>query len=375
MQVPYCDLRLQHRFLASDIENAIRRVFEQSSFILGQEVAAFEQAFARYCGVNYAIGTSSGATALIVALKALGVRAGDEVIVPAMTFFATGEAVALLGAKPVFVDIDPRTHGIDAGRIRDCLSSRTRAILPVHLYGHPASMEEITAIAREHNVKVLSDCAHAHGATFHGVNVGALGDAAAFSFYPSKNLGAPGEGGIITTSDPDVAEQCRRFRDHGSVKKFVHTCIGLNARMSGLTAAVLAVKLPYLDEWNEQRRVLARGYTDQMSDLPVTLPHEQAQCTHVYHVYQLGIARRDEVMHYLGEQGIATTMHYPVPMHMHEGFAELGYRGGDFPRAETLAEHTLSIPCYPGMSPDQQQYVVENIRAAARSLLVPSSGQ
>jgi dTDP-4-amino-4,6-dideoxygalactose transaminase len=362
--VPFCDLHLQHRALGPDLHRAIERVIETSAFILGPEVAAFEDEFARYLGVAHAIGTSSGSTALLIALKALGVEPGDEVIVPAMTFYATGEAVAFLGARPVFVDIDPVTLTLDVNAIRERITPRTKVILPVHLYGHPAALDEIRNIALEYGLRVLGDAAHAHGSSYHGRKVGAIEDCAAFSFYPSKNLGCIGEGGMVTTNDADLALRCRMFRDHGSVKKFEHRHIALNGRMDGLNAAVLSVKLPHLDRWNEQRRAIARSYNAALSGLGVETPREAHGATHVFHVYQLQLDDRDRVAAFLTARRIGVTKHYPVPMHLHEGFAFLGHRTGEFPVAEKLARRTLSIPCYPGMTEEQQDYVIDNLREA-----------
>ncbi len=357
MKIPFCDLSLQHKSLETEIEEAIRRVIRNSSFILGPEVDLFEQRFAEYIGVKHAIGTSSGTTSLLVALKALQVGPGDEVIVPAMTFFATAEVVAFLGARPVFVDIDEKTLNINTRKIREHITPRTKLIIPVHLYGQPAEMREIRNIASEFHLKVLGDCAHAHGARYGNAKVGGIEDIAAFSFYPSKNLGCLGEAGMITTNDDELAVWCRRYRDHGSTKKFEHTCVGLNARMDGLSAAVLSTKLTYLDEWNEQRRTIARSYNSLLSGLPIQTPFEMDGVTHVYHIYQIRLLERDKAAEHLMRHGVSTTLHYPVAMHLHPGFSYLQYSKGDFPVAEQLARETLSLPCFPGMTQDQVAYV------------------
>jgi dTDP-4-amino-4,6-dideoxygalactose transaminase len=362
MNVPYCDLGILHAALRPEIEGAIRRVLTNSSFILGPEVAQFERQFADYIGVKHAIGTSNGTTALSVALKALGVQPGDEVIIPAMTFFATGEAAAVLGATPVFVDVDPTTLNLDPRRLRQCITARTRVILPVHLYGHPAAMDDIRQVALEYDVKILGDCAHAHGATYRGIKVGALEDIAAFSFYPSKNLGSVGESGIITTNNDELALLCRRYRDHGSIRKFEHDAVGLNARMDGLNAAVLSTKLPYLDEWNGKRREIAEYYSEQFADLPFSLPQEAHDTVHVYHIYQIQIENREQALAFLTRKGIGVTIHYPVPMHLHKGFSYLKYTLGDFPVSETHSQRTLSLPCYPGMTENQRRYVAMCVR-------------
>jgi len=362
MKIPFSDLTLLHKSLHSEIDAAIKRVIESSSFVLGHEVSNFEKKFAEYIGVGHAVGTSNGTTALLVALKALHIRPGDEVIVPAMTFFASAEAVAFLGARPVFVDIDPVTSNIDPQKIREKITPKTRVILPVHLYGQPANMDEIKAIASEYNLKVLGDCAHAHGAKFHGRRVGSIEDIAAFSFYPSKNLGSIGEAGIITTNDNQLAELCQKYRNHGSIKKFEHTSIGINARMEALQAAVLSVKLPHLDEWNEQRRGVARFYNARFTNMPVKVPKEINDIEHVYHVYQIQVDHRDILFEKMMQKGIGVNIHYPVPMHLHEGFAYLQYQEGNFPVAENLAAHTLSLPCYPGIKEEQMIYVVNTLK-------------
>jgi len=357
MNVPFCDLRVQHDALAGEIQAAIARVIRSSAFILGREVSAFEEQFAAYIGTRFAIGTSNGTTALMVALQALGVGPGDEVVVPAMTFFATAEAAALLGARPVFVDIDPKTLTMDPRLLSAKITSKTKVILPVHLYGHPADLDPIRSIASRFNIKLLGDCAHAHGALYRGRRVGGIEDCAAFSFYPSKNLGCLGEAGMITTDDPAIARLCRLYRDHGSDRKYVHDCVGTNARMEGLQAAVLAVKLPYLDTWNGERMSIARFFNERLSTLPLELPREAKGSTHVYHVYQVRTSARDEAVEYLTRMGVSVTLHYPVPMHLHGGFAYLGGEKGDFPVAEEIARTTLSLPCFPGMTEGQQSYV------------------
>jgi dTDP-4-amino-4,6-dideoxygalactose transaminase len=362
MDIPFCDLRAQHAALRTELDAAIARVIQDSAFILGPEVSHFEEKFAEFIGVNHAIGTSNGTTALMVALKALHIQPGDEVLIPAMTFFATAEAVAFLGGKPVFVDIHPEALTIDVEKIPERITRKTRAIIPVHLYGQPARMDEIRTVASAHHLAILGDCAHAHGAMIGGVRVGGIEDIAAFSFYPSKNLGCLGEAGMITTNDAEYASRCMQYRDHGSVKKYEHGCIGTNARMDGLNAAVLSVKLPHLEAWNEQRRTVARYYGMHLAGLGLDLPVETAGSFHVYHVYQIRSLARDRIAGELRRRGIGVTMHYPVPMHLHKGFSYLGYREGDFPVAEDHARRTLSLPCFPGMTEEQLSYVIRNLK-------------
>lgn len=371
MKVPFVDLYFQHQDLAKEINTSIKRVILNSSFILGPEVKRFESMFADYIGVKHAIGTNNGTTALLIALKALNLQKDDEVIIPAMTFYATAEVVAFIGAKPVFVDINPRTFNINTKLIEAKITQKTKIILPVHLYGHPADLNDIKKIANQYKLKVLGDCAHAHGAIYQGKKVGSIEDIAAFSFYPSKNLGCLGEAGIITTDDDNLFELCRKYRDHGSTKKFEHTHIGINGRMAGLNAAVLAVKLPFLDKWNDQRREVAYRYNSLLSNMGIHLPQEGNGIEHVYHVYQIQIEKRDLVLNKMKEAGIGVNVHYPVAMHQHKGFEYLGYHEGDFPIAEQLAEHTMSLPCYPGLQDHQIEHIAEQLKLKKRRLPRP----
>lgn len=363
MKVPFCDLTIQHKKLENEISSSIKRVINNSAFILGDEVTSFEQEFSNYLGVNHFIGTSSGTSALLVALKALDICINDEVILPAMSFYATAEAVAFIGAKPVFVDIDPSNCNINISQIEEKISNKTKLILPVHLYGYPANLDEINKIANKFNLKVLSDCAHAAGATYNGKKVGAIEDIAAFSYYPSKNLGCIGEAGGIATNDEKLADLCLKYRDHGSTRKFEHTHIGLNARMDGLNAAVLSVKLKYLDDWNRDRKRIASMYTDMLSNLNFETPIVEKNSSHVYHVYQIQIKNRDYVLTKMQEKGIGVNIHYPVPLHLHKGFSFLNNKKGDFPAAEKLAENTLSLPCYPYMKDEQVEYVCKVLKS------------
>lgn len=363
MKVSFVDLSIQHRKLKSEINSSIRRVINNSAFILGKEVASFEQEFSNYLGAKYFIGTSSGTTALIVALKALNIGIGDEVIIPAMSFYATAEAVAFIGAKPIFVDIDPITCNIDISQIEGKISSKTKVILPVHLYGYPANLDEICKIAKKFNLKILSDCAHAIGASYKGKKVGAIEDIAAFSFYPSKNLGCIGETGGIATNDEKLAELCRKYRDHGSTKKFEHTHVGLNARMDGLNAAVLSVKLKYLDEWNHERKLIAGRYTDILPCVNIVTPMAEKNLSHVFHIYQVQIKNRDNILIKMQERGVGVNVHYPLPLHLHKGLSFLNNKSGDYPVAEKLAKNTLSLPCYPYMKIKQVEYVCKVLKS------------
>lgn len=363
IKVPFCDLTIQHKKLISEINSAIKRVIDNSAFILGDEVNSFEKEFSNYMGVNYFIGTSSGTSALLVALKALDIGINDEVILPAMSFYATAEAVAFIGAKPVFVDIDPSTCNINVSQIEEKISNKTKLILPVHLYGYPANLDRILKITKKFNLKILTDCAHASGATYNGKKVGSIEDIAAFSFYPSKNLGCIGEAGGIATNDEKLADLCRKYRDHGSAKKFEHTHVGLNARMDGLNAAVLSVKLKYLDDWNQDRKKIAGIYTKILSSLNIETPIVEKNLSHVFHIYQIQIKNRDYVLTKMQEKGIGVNIHYPVPLHLHKGLLYLNNKTGDFPVAEKLAKNTLSLPCYPYMKDEQVEYVCEVLKS------------
>ncbi len=363
MKVPFCDLAIQHKKLEREINSSIKRVIGNSAFILGNEVDSFEREFSNYLGVSYFIGTSSGTTALLVALKALDIGINDEVILPAMSFYATAEAVAFIGAKPVFVDIDPYTFNIDTSQIEAKISDKTKLILPVHLYGYPANLDEICKIAKNNKLKILTDCAHATGAGYYGKKAGAIEDIAAFSFYPSKNLGCIGEAGGIATNDERLADLCRKYRDHGSTRKFEHTHVGLNARMDGLNAAVLSVKLKHLDDWNNDRIRIAGIYNERISNLNIVIPLVEKKISHVFHIYQIQIKNRDSVLTKMQESGIGVNIHYPVPLHLHKGFSYLNYKNGDFPVAEKLAKNTLSLPCYQYMKDEQAEYVCEILKS------------
>ncbi|MBZ0264529.1 DegT/DnrJ/EryC1/StrS family aminotransferase [bacterium] len=362
MNIPNLDLHAQHVNLKPELIAAFERVLQDSSFVLGKEVSAFETEFAQYLGVDNVIGVSSGTAALHIALQALGVGEGDEVIVPAMTFYATAEAVILAGGTPVFVDIDRSTWCIDPNQIEQAITSKTVGILPVHLLGLPADMEKIHGIAVNYNLWVLEDCAHSPGSTFHGKKTGALGNTAAFSLYPGKNLGALGEAGAIATNDNDVAERCRKYRDHGSTEKFVHDLIGQNARMDGLQAAFLRVKLPYLDNWNDARLKIAAIYREELSQFDLALQKIPDGYKSNYHVFAVTYEKRDELFASLKSNGVNANMHYPIPLHMHPGFEFLGYQSGNFPITESYASKTLSLPLFPEMNEEQVKYVVDSLR-------------
>ncbi|MBC7243237.1 MAG: DegT/DnrJ/EryC1/StrS family aminotransferase [Anaerolineae bacterium] len=362
MAIPLVDLKAQYRSIQPDIDAAIRRVVENTSFILGKEVQAFEQAFAQYCGADHCIGVSSGTAALHLALRAAGISPGDEVITSPFTFVATAEAIWMAGARPVFVDIHPRYYCIHPDLIERAITPRTKAIMPVHLYGQPADMDPIMDIARRHQLLVIEDAAQAHGAEYHGRRTGTLGDIAGFSFYPGKNLGAYGDAGAVVTNNAELAERVRMLRDHGRRSKYEHEILGYGERLDALQAAILAAKLPHLETWTERRRALARRYHQLLVGAPVELPEEMSGTRMVYHIYAIRTSHRDALLQHLNAQGIGAGIHYPIPLHLQPSLRYLGYQPGDFPEAERASQEVLSLPLYPEMTDEQQDMIVEAIR-------------
>jgi dTDP-4-amino-4,6-dideoxygalactose transaminase len=361
MKVPFVDLKALHEPMRADLSNAIDRVMRNCSFIQGAEVKAFEDAFARYLGVRQCVAVNSGTAALHLALLALGIGPGDEVITVPHTFIATSEAISAVGARPVFVDVDPVSYTMDPVKVEAAITSRTRALLPVHLYGNPANMDVLLAIAKHHNLKLVEDACQAHGTQYQGRMAGSMGVAGCFSFYPGKNLGACGEGGAMVTDDEVLAQKVRMLREHGSVKKYEHAFPGYNFRMEGMQGAVLAVKLPHLDGWNDRRRALAKRYNQRLAGQGVVLPKEEAHTRHVYHLYVIQSEDREALREYLAQRGIETGLHYPIPLHQSEAYASLGYRTGDFPVTEKLAQRIVSLPMYPDMPMEAADYVSDAI--------------
>jgi dTDP-4-amino-4,6-dideoxygalactose transaminase len=362
--IPYVNLMAQYRAIKPEIDAAIGRVFETGEFVLGSEVARFEEEFAAYCGIPYAVGVNSGTSGLHLALLAAGIGPGDEVITVPYTFVATTAAIRYTGATPVFVDIDPKTYNIDLKQIEPKITPRTKALLPVHLYGQPADMDGILEIARKHNLVVIEDAAQAHGAEYKGRRTGALGDLGVFSFYPVKNLGAYGEGGMVTTANPEYRKKLRMLRDWGSERKYYHVLQGYNYRMEGLQGAILRVKLRHLEQWTEARRAVAAAYTRLLSDGGVVTPYVIPDVRHVYHVYSILTRERERVMEHLRAHEIQFAIHYPVPIHLMEAHADLGYKRGDFPVAEAVSGQVLALPIYPEMTAAQIETVAAVIRAA-----------
>ncbi len=360
MSVPFVDLRRQYRSLEKQINAAVLDVLDSSKYMLGDYVRAFEQQMETYCGVRHAIGVNSGTDALLLALKACGVGPGDEVVTVAHSFFATAEAIVLAGATPVFVDIDEATYLMNAELLEQAITSRTKAVIPVHLYGQAADMDVITTIARRHKLFVIEDACQACGALYKGRKAGSLGDIGCFSFVPAKNLGGYGDGGLAVTNNDEFAQRIRVYRDHGSPHKYHHDVVGYNSRLDALQAAVLSVKLTKLDEWNETRRQRAHLYTRLLADSGVITPVEHGLGTHIYHLYVVRSRRRDELMKFLSERGIATLIHYPVPIHRQKAFASAQF--GPLPVTERIASEILSLPMFPEMSED-------NVREVATAVI------
>ncbi len=363
MKIPLCDLKAQYAAIQGEIDDAIKSILAKTNFIQGEEVRLLEKEFAAYSGAQYGVAVSSGTDALHLALLAMGVGPEDEVITTTHTFTATAEAVYHCGAKPVLVDIDPRTYNIDPSKIEGRITPRTRAIMPVHLYGQPADMDAIQEVASRHGLPVLEDACQAHGAEYRGRRVGSLGAAACYSFYPGKNLGAYGDAGMIVTNDQKLAAWCAMMADHGRTEKYSHSHVGYGKRMDTLQAAVLRVKLRHLDEWTEARRDCAAAYDGMLAGL-VETPYQPGWAKAVYHQYVIRIPNREEVRRRMVEAGVGVGIHYPIPLHLQPAYASLGYQRGDFPETEKAADSILSLPIYPEMTDEQRRYVVEQLRAA-----------
>jgi dTDP-4-amino-4,6-dideoxygalactose transaminase len=361
--IPYLDLKAQNRQIEPEVRAALDRVIGNAQFILGPEVAAFEERFAAYCDAGHCVAMNSGTSALHLALLAAGVGPGDEVITVSMTFVATTAAVLYCGARPVFVDVDPDTWTMDPAKIEAAITSRTRAILPVHLHGMMADMDAILAIARRHNLVVIEDAAQAHGAEYRGRRAGSIGAVGCFSFYPGKNLGAFGEGGAAVTSDPALAQRMAMLRDWGQEAKYHHALRGYNYRMEGLQGAVLNVKMNHIEAWTEQRRAVAAHY-DHLLAGRFRKPAPPAHCRHVYHVYAIDVPQRARVQAALADAGIGTGIHYPIPVHLQPAYADLGWRRGDLPVTEALAGSLLSLPIYAELGAEQVSQVVAELDKA-----------
>jgi dTDP-4-amino-4,6-dideoxygalactose transaminase len=363
MQVPFLDLKAHHDSMRGELETAIREVMDSNAFAGGPFVAKFEQDFATYCGAADVIGVGNGTDALWLSMLALGIGAGDEVITVPMTFMATAEAISYCGAKPVFVDIDERTYTLDPDLLERAISPRTKAIIPVHLFGQAADMDAILEIARRRGLPVIEDACQAHGAEYRGRKAGSIGTAGCFSFYPGKNLGALGEAGAVVTNNEELRNKIQMLRDHGQAKKYHHALIGWNARMDGIQGAALQVKLKHLDQANQARRANARFYDQHLAEVEeVILPTEAEYARHVYHLYVVRVQDRDRVLQAMANRGIACGIHYPIPVHLQEAYRFLGHRKGSFPVAERCAGEFLSLPMYPELTTTQLGAVVHELK-------------
>lgn len=361
MEIPYLRLSGVHDEIREQLDDAYKNVMDHEWFIQGSECTQFEKEFAEYCGTKECIGVGNGLDALFLTLKAYGIGTGDEVIVPSNTFIATALAVSYTGAKPVFVEPDEKYYNIDVTRIEEKITDRTKAIMAVHLYGQMADMETIAAIAKKHHLRVVEDAAQAHGASLHDKKAGILGDAAGFSFYPGKNLGALGDGGAVVTNDLELAKRIRALANYGSDYKYHHIYQGNNSRLDEMQAAFLRVKLRYLDKWNDERRRIAQRYLSEIVNEKVTLPKVMDGVHHVYHIFAVECEEREKLEQYLEEAGIRTNKHYPTPIHLQGAYQSLGYKEGDYPIAEHISKTELSIPLYYGLTEEEVDYIIEKI--------------
>ncbi len=364
MQIPLVDLRAQHQTIKHEIASAIEGVLDGMHLFLGPQTEAFEREFAAYCGCQYGVGLSNGTDALILALRACGIGPGDEVVTVANTFIATVEAIVAVGATPVFVDIDPATYTLDWRNLERIITSRTRALLPVHLYGHPVDMLPVLEFARAHALRVIEDASQAHGATYQGMRVGSIGDVGCFSLYCSKNLGAYGEAGICVTDQDDIAERIRLLRDHGSRVRYRHELFGCNARLDEIQAAILRVKLRYLEQWNAARQRHAYIYTHYLGGIVECVPVIRPGAEHVYYVYVVQVKGRGQFRASLQQAGVATGIHYPTPIHLQPACEHYGYQRGSLPITEAVAEGIVSLPMYPELTAEQVQQVVDAVENA-----------
>ena len=364
MKVPFVDLKAQYLSLKSELDAAILQVVSETAFVSGRYAAAFETAFAEYIGADHCIAVANGTDAIEIALQAIGIGRGDEVIVPANTFFATAEAVSNVGATPVFVDCELNFYNIDTAKIEEKITPKTKAMIPVHLYGLPAEMDAVMEIARRHGLKVLEDCAQAHGAKYKGRTVGTFGNAASFSFYPGKNLGAYGDGGAILTNSTQTADRCRLIANHGQPAKYRHTLNGRNSRLDGIQGAVLSVKLPHLDRWLDARRQNAARYNELLADTGIPVPIAPDGFVHTYHLYVIRVKNRDAVAGKLNESGVDTGLHYPTALPFLEIYSDIGYQLSDFPVAHSQMSELLSLPMYAELTDEMIVHVAETLKNA-----------
>ncbi|MBS3105451.1 DegT/DnrJ/EryC1/StrS family aminotransferase [Candidatus Woesearchaeota archaeon] len=361
MQIPLVDLKKQYLSIKDEIDSAIQEVLDNTAFILGKKVEDFEGKFARLCNAKHCVGVNNGTSALRLALLALGIKAGDEVITTPFTFIATAEAISHIGASPVFVDIDEKTYCIDPEKIREKITKKTKAIIPVHLFGQSADMDPILEIAKKHNLKVIEDAAQAHNALYKDKKAGSMGDASCFSFYPGKNLGAYGEAGAVCTNNKEIAKELVLLRQHGELTRYYHDIIGDNCRMEAIQGAVLGVKIKYIEEWTEKRRKNAEHYNKLLKESGIALPYEADYARHVYHIYAIRLKNRDMLREFLGKNGVSAGIHYPIPVHLQKAYSFMGMKKGSFPVSEKVAGEILSLPMYPELSEEQMEYVSNSI--------------
>lgn len=360
--IPYLDLKAQLRPLRAEIDAAIARTIDNCSFCLGPDVAQFEKDFAKFCGAEHCVAFNSGTSALHVALLLLNVGPGDEVVTTPFTFVATSWAISYVGARPVYVDIDDATFNLDPHRLEMAINSRTKAVMPVHLYGQPFDIDPIHQICRKHQLPLVEDAAQAVGAKYKGRTIGTFGEISCFSFYPGKNLGACGEGGALVTYNAEFAKRARSLREHGSTVRYYHDEVGFNYRMEGIQGAVLGIKLKHLNDWTQGRQRVAKRYTELLADTPLQLPHVPAFAESVWHLYVVRHPRRDELKKHLEANGVGCALHYPLPLHLQKCYASLGHKAGDFPNAEKAARECLSLPIYPELTEAQIQRVVAVVK-------------
>ena len=367
MNVPLLNLQAQYVSIREDLSQAVQRVLDSQRFVLAGEVAALEKSLAEYSNARFAIGCASGSDALLLALMALDSKVDDEVITTPFSFFATASAVTRTGARPVFVDIDPETYNLDVAQVENAITSRTRAIMPVHLYGQCAEMDPLLELSKQKGVPIVEDAAQAIGSEDRGRRAGSIGLVGCFSFYPTKNLGGGGDGGMLTTNDQEFADRLKRLRAHGGATEYEHSEVGLNSRLDELQAAILRVKLPHLDQWSDGRANRAARYSELLKQVDLNFelrtPFVREEARHIFHQYVVRVPRyRDKLMNYLSENGIGTKIYYPIPLHLQQCFSYLGYKEGAFPEAELAAKETLALPMFPELSDEQQEYVVETIK-------------
>lgn len=368
MRVSFVDLKRQYKKIKNEIDNAIFKVVNDGDFILGKELEAFEKEFASYCSSKFCAGVNSGTSALHFALTALGIGNGNEVILPANTFIATALAVSYTGAKPVLADIDRESYNIDSTKIKEKITKKTKAIVPVHLYGQTADMDPILELAKKYNLRVVEDCCQAHGALYKGKKAGSIGDAGCFSFYPSKNLGAYGDGGAIVTSDEKILEKVCMLRNYGQKEKYHHLIKGFNDRLDSIQAAILRVKLKYLNEWNEARIKHALFYNSLLEDTNVIIPVQKNYAKHIYHQYVIRTMERDNLSKYLNSKQISTSIYYPIPIHLQKAYSDLNYKKGSFPITEKCANEIISLPIFPELKQEEIRYIVSSVKEFLRQV-------